>query len=122
MFKNYLKIALPSVQAQSVFFRQYSRLGGRFGVLPVDQLVRQDELSYDRYHAKADRIFKVVMDSRNPEKEAKFALTPAGRNDGAGFSRSRNRHAALHFFGNAVVTYGEKRINERSIFRRFDIL
>jgi putative ABC transport system permease protein len=36
-----------------------------------------DELSYDRYHEKADRIYRVVMDARLMGKEIKGAVSPA---------------------------------------------
>ena len=35
----------------------------------------KDELDYDRYHDKADRIFRIVTYVKEPDKETNFTIT-----------------------------------------------
>ena len=78
MFKNMLRVALRN------FYRDkwYSLLnilgltiGITFSVFLVFYI--KDELSYDRYHEKADRICRINAYVKEPEKDTmKWAITP----------------------------------------------
>jgi len=66
MFKNYLKIAVRSLFKHKVF-SLINVLGLAVGIAAsvLIFLYVRDEISYDRYHANADRIFRVTADWSN---------------------------------------------------------
>jgi putative ABC transport system permease protein len=80
MFKNYLKIALRNIRKQ----RGYAVIniaGWAVGmtVCILIMLWVQDELSFDRFHANAGRIYRVTLDSHfGTSQTAPVAPTPAG--------------------------------------------
>ncbi|HLL44216.1 MAG TPA: hypothetical protein VK369_13800, partial [Segetibacter sp.] len=74
MLKNYLKIAIRNMMRQKTF--AVINLGGlalSLAAVWVIALFVADELSYDKYHKKADRIFRVV--SHGHWGEEKFDVT-----------------------------------------------
>jgi putative ABC transport system permease protein len=71
-FRHYLVVALRSLSRNRV----YSAIN-ILGLALVICLYVMDELSYDRYHEKADRIYRVVMDARLMGEEIKGAVSPA---------------------------------------------
>ena len=79
MFRNYLRIALRNINK----YRAYSFINiaglaiGMACCILIIQFVR-DELSYDRYHEKADRIYRLVdaLDVSQPTSRY-FALSSA---------------------------------------------
>lgn len=68
MLKNYLKIAIRNLVKNKVYsFLNISGLAvGMAGVIIITLYVR-DELSYDRYHKNADRIFRVTISTEAAE-------------------------------------------------------
>jgi putative ABC transport system permease protein len=74
MFKNYLRTALRNLARH----RGYSLINitgfaaGLASCLVIFLFVRQ-ELSYDRYHRDADRIFRIAQDIQTPESNRLFA-------------------------------------------------
>ncbi len=62
MFKNYLKIAFRNLQKQK-FYAFINILGLSIGIAAGLMIVVYiaDELSYDRFHAKADHIYRVTV-------------------------------------------------------------
>ena len=77
-----------------------------------------DELGYDHYHEKADRLYKLVMETKTPEGESSFALTPAplGAALVRDFPEVETSTRLFTLFGNAVVTVGDKSFVERRVF------
>jgi putative ABC transport system permease protein len=78
MFKNYLKIAFRSLKKH----RGYSSInivGLAIGMAACLLLFLwiQNELSYDRYHEKAGRIFRVFQQDEVEGRVDRFAWTPA---------------------------------------------
>ncbi len=69
MIRNYLKIALRNLQ-KDTFYSLINVLGLTIGVTcgMLLLLYVTDELSYDRYHTKADQIYRVVSKIREPDK------------------------------------------------------
>ncbi len=119
MFNNYLKIALRNLLKHKAYsFINIAGLAVGLACCLLISLYVKDELSYDRYHEKADRLFKVVTDGRSPEREAKFALTPAPLAEALvrDFPEVETTTRLFTLFGNAVVAHGEKRFNEERIF------
>ncbi|MFB0518274.1 MAG: ABC transporter permease, partial [Acidobacteriota bacterium] len=77
MFKNYFKIALRQIKRQKGYsFINISGLAvGMTCVLLILLYVRH-ELSYDRYHPDAERVYRVAVKSNFPGRND-LALTPA---------------------------------------------
>ncbi len=119
MLKNYLKIALRNLLKHKAYsFINIAGLAVGLACCLLISLYVRDELSYDRYHAKADRIFKVVTDSRSPDKYSKFALTPAPLAETLvrDFPEVETSTRLFTFFGEGLVKYGEKRFNQQGIY------
>ena len=124
MLKNYLKIALRNLLRQ----RGYSVINiagltiGLAAFLFI-ALWLQDELSYDRSHEKADRIYRVVRANENGE--ANFARTaplfaPALRNN-----FPEVEHAIRIKRAGTVIRYGKNHFQENLFYyaepRIFDV-
>jgi len=119
MFKNYLKIARRNLLKHKAYsFINIAGLAVGLACCLLISLYVKDELSYDRYHPKADRIYKVATDARNPEKQSQFALTPAPLAETLvrDFPEVETATRLFTFFGEGLVTYGEKRFTEPSIY------
>ncbi len=78
MFKNYLKIAARNLLKHRVY-SLINIIGLAVGMACTFLILLwvQDELSYDRYHARADQIYRLVVDMKLPEKTILNALTSA---------------------------------------------
>ncbi|MEJ7586264.1 MAG: ABC transporter permease [Ferruginibacter sp.] len=78
----------------------------------------KDELSYDRYHKKADRIFRVNSYIKEAEKDTmKWAITPFPL--GPSFSKDYPEvEEAVRFVGNGRTMYkhGDQRFYEDKVF------
>jgi len=82
MLKNYLKIAWRNLKRQPGF-TMLNVLGlaiGMAGFLFLVLYIR-DELSYDKFNTKADRIYRVALERSYPERSRKYAIIPAGYAD-----------------------------------------
>ena len=78
MLKSYLTIALRNLRRQ----KMYSLINGAGLTLSVASALLlffyvTDELSYDRYHAHADRIYRVAMDVNVGGEKREVAVAPA---------------------------------------------
>jgi len=117
MFKNYLKIALRNIRKH----KGYSLIniaGLAIGVAACLLLFLwvQDELSYDRYHEKSDRIYRVISQSEEEGRTRQFALTsaPVGPSLVNEFPEIEK---AVRFGRNGfVVSYQNKRFQEGVYF------
>ena len=66
MFKNYLKISLRNLLKHRVYsFINILGLAVGIAASVLITLYVLDELSYDRFHAKADRTYRIVADWSN---------------------------------------------------------
>jgi len=78
MFKNHLKIALRQAKRHSLYSLinilglTVALTGAIFLLLYIT-----DELSYDRHHQHANRIYRVAMDAKFGDSERKVAVGPA---------------------------------------------
>ncbi len=77
MIQNYLKVALRSLLKQ----RAYSAiniLGLAIGIASSVMIVLfvTDEFSYDRFHAKADRTYKFVLERIYPQHHTNYSVVP----------------------------------------------
>jgi len=117
MFKNYLKIALRNIRKHKGY--SFINIAGlAIGVAACLMLFLwvQDELSYDRYHEKADQIYRVISQSEAEGQTRRFARTsapvgPALVNDFPEIEKS------VRFARNGfVVSYQNKRFMEQVYF------
>ena len=78
MFRNYLKIALRSLWKNRVY-SGINVLGLAVGLATclLIGLYVADELSYDRHHERADRIFRVVQRAQWEGNDMNVAITSA---------------------------------------------
>lgn len=77
MFRNYIKVALRNLRKRKGF-ALINILGLAIGVaccLLIAMYVF-DELSYDQFHDKSDRIYRVTQTTQTSAKEEKGATTP----------------------------------------------
>lgn len=77
MIANYLKVAIRNLMRNKVF-SAINILGLAIGMAccMLILLYVQDELSYDRHHKNADRIFRLVDEVRVSGKTHRVAVTP----------------------------------------------
>ncbi|MFC2165043.1 ABC transporter permease [Acidobacteriota bacterium] len=117
MLKNYIKIALRNIRKQKGY-SLINILGLAIGMASclLILLYVQDELSYDRYHDKADRIYRVAgsyrMGGRGFQTATVGAPTAKALIDD--FSEVEN---AVRFRdrGSYIVQYGDDSFKERQI-------
>ena len=78
MFKNHLKIAVRNIKRQKVYaFINITGLAIGMACCFLILLWVQDELSYDRYHEKSDRIYRVYGSGLINTNEINQAYSPA---------------------------------------------
>ncbi|HDZ27427.1 MAG TPA: ABC transporter permease, partial [Candidatus Aminicenantes bacterium] len=76
MFKNYVKIAIRNLLRNKLYsFLNIAGLAIGIACCVLILLYVQDELSFDRFHEKADRIFRVNTHFVIPERTMHFATT-----------------------------------------------
>ena len=78
MFRNYLKIAVRNLMRNKVFAAiNISGLAIGLATCVLISLYVIDELSYDRFHEKADRIYRLDMEIKFGGTENSYAVSPA---------------------------------------------
>ena len=124
MFKNYLKVAVRNILKH----KGYSLLnvvGLSIGMACclLILLYVQDELSFDRYHTKADRIFRVIEEVRLEGVGEESASMPFPTCDTLPIEYPESIEASVRFFNFQLPTVsikfgttGEKRFNEPRFF------
>ncbi|MCP4728158.1 MAG: FtsX-like permease family protein [bacterium] len=123
MFVNYLKTAIRNIMRQ----KGYSLInlaGLTIGMVCciLILLFVQDELSYDKYHEKADQIYRIVTSGELGGGTRNFAMSPYPAGpvftneipEVIAYSRLVNMN--LISGGDILVTYEEKRFEEAGIF------
>ncbi len=118
MFKNYLKTALRNITRQKVFsFVNISGLALSLTAAWIISLYIGDELSYDRYHKKADRIYRLVTHGTSGEE--KLDITGTSALAAAAFKKDFPEvedAVRIDAEGGGIITYNDKTIKENSIF------
>jgi putative ABC transport system permease protein len=119
MLRNYLTVALRNL-AKHTGFSLINILGLTVGLscFMLIALYIQDELSYDRYHTHADRIYRVTRDFRSPNGTVDLHLGhvappfgPLLQNDFPEVEK-----VARMLQADYLVSYGDKAFNENDIF------
>ena len=120
MVKNYLKIAVRNLlrhKGYSLINIAGLAIGMACCILIL--LFVQDELSYDRYHKKAEQIHRLVLEIQAPGKIIDIALSsapigPALVND---YPEVSNAVRFCSSFGQkALISYGDTRLYEDRFF------
>lgn len=77
MLRNYLKIAWRNLRTQRGFaFINIAGLGVGMACCLLIVLYVSDELSYDHYNVKADRIYRLNTDAKFGGRTVALAVTP----------------------------------------------
>src|SRR5688572_25351291 len=76
MFKNYFKVAIRNI-IKYKFFSAINILGMTIGITACMLIILYvtDEFSYDKFHAKADRMYRVNLNARISGQEISTATT-----------------------------------------------
>lgn len=124
MFHSYIKIAIRNI----LKYKGYSLInvmGLAVGIAccVLILLYVQDELSYDRYHEKADRIFRVIEEVRLEGVGEESSSMPFPTGDTLPLEYPEAIEASVRFFNFQLPTMaiergtsGEKRFNEPRFF------
>jgi len=117
MLKNYIKIAWRNLLKHKVFsIINVSGLAIGVAAFWLISLYVADEWSYDRYHAKADRVFRVAQHGEWNGGKFNLAVTsppygPTLKND----YPEVEDFARIDAEGGGKVVYGDKQVNEGGI-------
>ena len=77
MFRNYLKVAVRSLLKRKAFsLINILGLATGMAVCLLIVLFIRSELSYDKFHQDADRIYRMVLDRKYPEHNSSYAIIP----------------------------------------------
>jgi putative ABC transport system permease protein len=87
MFRNYFKIALRNLSRNKVY-SSINIIGLSLGLACAMLIIlyTSDELSYDRFHTNADKIYRVISDRVNPDGSVEYKSTSSGVFQGPRFS------------------------------------
>ncbi|WP_128546381.1 ABC transporter permease [Larkinella soli] len=118
MLQNYLKIALRNLRRQKAF-TAINVVGLAIGLATciVMMLYVRDELSYDRYHEKADRIVRVVTRGMMGDQSLNMSFVgpPVARDLKREFPEILAA-VRLRDYGSQFISYGTNSFKEESFF------
>src|SRR5882762_7513900 len=78
MFRNYLKVAIRSLLKRKVFtLINILGLATGMAVCLLIVLFIRDELGYDSFQANSDRIYRMVLERKYPERSTSYAIIPS---------------------------------------------
>jgi putative ABC transport system permease protein len=122
MLRNYLKIALRSLFKQRIY-SIINVLGLSTGIascLLIVMFVR-NEFSYDKFHERADRIYKVALERKYPTHSTYYGIIPHSYGDAmmADFPEVEEVVKIGGPFNNVVVTYIDKDKNRKQFEENF---
>jgi putative ABC transport system permease protein len=116
MIQNYLKIALRNLLRNKVY--SFINIGGLAVGMATCLLITLyvlDEISYDRFNEKADRIYRLDMDIKFGGSEKSYAVSPAP----AGPALLRDYPFIENYVrireNGVVITKGKETINEQNV-------
>src|SRR5690606_34113782 len=118
MLTNYLKTAFRNL-ARHRFYAAINILGLAFGLAACWLIVlyAADELSFDRYHRHADRIYRVVQHARWNNNDLHEAPTSAPFAPAMKAEFPEIQEAVrIVPEGDGIITYNDKKIHKKDIF------
>ncbi|MFC1725036.1 ABC transporter permease [candidate division KSB1 bacterium] len=119
MFKNYLKTAFRNLKKQKVL-TLINVLGLSIGIAAciLIYLHISDEISYDGFHKKSDRIYRIVTGNHNPDGSLNRSsyLVPAPVGDELTNYFSEFEKSVRIFYDRVVVRFADEIHSERITF------
>ena len=122
MLKNYFKTALRNLwKNKGLSFINIFGLASGMACSLLIFLFVADEISYDRFHIGADRVYRVVKDfvnddgSRLPDATTPPAVAPAIQKEIPGIERVTRVFPG--WGNNFLITYQDKHFNEQRLYR-----
>ncbi|UOG73041.1 ABC transporter permease [Hymenobacter tibetensis] len=118
MLRNYLKIALRSLWRNKAF-SAINVFGLAIGIATclIIMLFVQNELSYDRYNEKADRMVRVVFRGsvQGEKMEEGFVMPPVAQTLLAEYPEVEDATRLTNSGGNQRISYGDKSFREDAV-------
>jgi putative ABC transport system permease protein len=119
MFKNYLNVAIRNILKHR-FFSAINIFGMTIGVAACLLIIMYitDELSYDRFHANADRIYQVGLHGKLGGQDIRTANTcpPMAAALAADVPEIESATRVAPYFGRPAVKYEDKILTEEKVF------
>ncbi len=117
MLKNYLKVAFRNIVRQKFYsFINVAGLALGLGCCLLIMLWVMDELSFDRFHANAERIFRIEQDQFYSERTFHVTVTPYPMAQGSKEEIPEIQYATpLAETGTLLCRYGDKAFFERDV-------
>ncbi|MEO5977582.1 MAG: ABC transporter permease [Chryseolinea sp.] len=119
MLKNYFNVAIRNIMKHK-FFSAINILGMTIGVTACLLIILYvtDELSYDRFHENADRIYQVALHGKLGGQDIRTANTcpPLAEAMVADVPEVEATTRIGPYFGHPPVKYGDKILTEQNIF------
>jgi putative ABC transport system permease protein len=118
MFKNYIKLAFRNLLKQK-FYSVINILGLSIGIACslLVFLYVSDEMSYDKFHSNADRIFRIALNGKiaGSEFNAPVSVAPLAHELVIAFPEVIDA-VRLYKLSNEVTRYEDKVFNEKKAF------
>ncbi|MDH4298056.1 MAG: ABC transporter permease, partial [Cyclobacteriaceae bacterium] len=119
MFKNYFNVAIRNILKHK-FFSAINVLGMTIGVAACLLIILYiaDELSYDRFHANADRIYQVGLHGKIGGQDIRVSNTcpPMAAALVAEIPEVESATRLIRYFGRPAIKYEEKILTEEKVF------
>ncbi|HEX6891977.1 MAG TPA: ABC transporter permease, partial [Chryseolinea sp.] len=119
MFKNYLNVAVRNILKHK-FFSAINILGMTIGVTACLLIILYitDELSFDKFHANADRIYQVGLHGKIGDQDIRTANTcpPMAAALVSEIAEVEAATRVTPYFGRPAVKYEDKVLTEEKVF------
>lgn len=119
MFRNYFNVAVRNILKHK-FFSAINILGMTIGVTACLLLILyvSDELSYDRFHANAERIYQVGLHGKIAGQDIRTANTcpPMAAALVSDIPEVESATRVTPYFGRPAVKYADKILTEEKVF------
>jgi len=119
MLKNYLKIAFRNLRKQKVYaFINVVGLAVGIAFCALIFLYVRDELTFDRFHEKADRIVRVTLQEKAPDGsvESEWTWQPMPLAAALQADLPEVEHTVRLFDQPHFIRYGDKTFEESTVF------
>jgi putative ABC transport system permease protein len=115
MFKNYLKIATRNLLKQKGYsFINIAGLATGIAACFLIFIWVRDELAYDRFHAKADRIYRALWEARFGDNEWKLPLVGVPLAEALEKEFPEVEQTVRLYAGGLTLRHGEEYVREQS--------
>jgi len=119
MFKSYFNVAFRNILKHK-FFSAINILGMTIGVTACLLIILYitDELSFDRFHANADRIYQVGLHGKIGDQDIRTANTcpPMSAALVSEIAEVESATRVVPYFGRPAVKYEDKVLTEEKVF------